>query len=120
MNAHSYAISIEHILRNVFNCERGGFAGLIDADSIEKNSYVSIACALGYLYAKSYTAKQADIEKFINAYGYYLNFGIRELILFKTSERGIGGTTYTIDFDNGEKALEVIVKELSKVCKRDI
>lgn len=117
MNAHAYAIEIEHILRNVFNCERGGFAGLIDADSIEHNCYVSIACALGYLYAKSDSAKQKEIEKFISDYGYCLDFGISGLLLFTSNERVINGASYSIDYNSGEKALEVIIEALSKVCR---
>jgi len=117
MNAHSYAIEIEHILRNVFNCERGGVAGLIDADSIEHNSYVSIACGLGYVYAKSDSLKQTEIEKFISDYGYYLDFGINGLLLFTSNEREINGSSYSIDYDNGEKVLEAIIEALSQVCK---
>lgn len=117
MNGHSYAVEIESTLRGVFNCDRGGFAGLIDADSIESNCYVSIACTLGYLYAKSDVLKQNEIEKFVHEYGYYLNFGIGELLLFASNERVINGSSYSIDFENGEKALETIIKALSNVCK---
>lgn len=117
MNAHAYAIEIEHILRKVFDCDRGGFAGLIDADSIEHNLYVPIACGLGYLYAKAGSSKQTEIEKFINDYDYYLDFGINGLLLFTSNEREVNGGSYSINYDNGEKALEAIIESLSNVCK---
>ena len=117
MNAHAYALEMERIFRSVFHCERGGFAGLIDADAIERNCYVSIASALGYLYAKSSTAKQKEIETFIIDYAYYLEFGIDGLLSFNSNERDIEGISYSIDFENGEKALIAVLDALSNVCE---
>ncbi|MGC8718403.1 MAG: hypothetical protein ACP5TY_00140 [Thermodesulforhabdaceae bacterium] len=117
MNAHSYALSIEFILRRVFNCERSGFGGLIDADAIEKNCYVPIASALGFLYANADEVKKQKIEKFIIDYDFYLQLGIQELLLFTTNEREINGISYSIEFENGEKAISEIIKALETVCK---
>ncbi len=117
MNTHSYAIDIEHILSRVFGFEsRGGFAGLIDADSIESNAYVSISCALGYLYAKSNNQKQKEIEKFVEDYGYYLEFGLRGLMEFETNERIINGGSWSIDYENGEKAILAVIEALRILC----
>lgn len=116
MYAHSYAISIEHVLRRVFDCERSGFAGLVDADVIENNCFAPIAAALGYMYATSDTKKKAAIETFIREYIFYLDIGIRDLVSFISNTREINGIEYTIEYENGEQALDSIIKALEAVC----
>lgn len=118
MYAHNYAVDIEIVLRKVFNCERGGFAGVIDADFIETHCYAAITAAMGYLFAISDEAKKKSIEQFLCDFGYYLNFGIKGLLEFTTNERNIDGTTTTmsIDYNNGEEALEACLSALTDVC----
>lgn len=36
---HDEAVKIEMLVRNMQNCERGGMAGLIDADNFESNPF---------------------------------------------------------------------------------
>ena len=45
-HAQGYAVSIEHILCNVFECERLGFSGIVNSDFIRKQPFSSIACGL--------------------------------------------------------------------------
>lgn len=117
MNAHVYALRVENILRSVFSSEKRGSVVLIDADYIESNLYVSVAYGLGYLYSKADPFKQAEIEKFIHEYDYYLNFGIGGLLLFVTNMQEINNGSYSINFDNGEKALEAIISALYALCE---
>lgn len=117
MNPHAFAVNIEFILRHVFDCDRGGLAGLIDADAIEHSCYVPIAAALGFLYASGDEGKRFEIEEFITNYDYYLDFGISELIDFTSKERTIDGCTYKLEFENGEEALNKIIEDLREVCK---
>lgn len=117
IHAHEHAIAIEFILRHVFNCERGGLAGLIDADSIEFNWYPSIAAALGFMYSVAGKDDRTAIEKFVETYDYYLDIGLYELLSFDSSEKIINGKSYTIDYENGEKAVRAVITALNELCK---
>lgn len=37
IRAQGYAVSLEHEIRRVFQCDRSGFAGIADSDFICKN-----------------------------------------------------------------------------------
>jgi hypothetical protein len=103
-------------LRRALKCERGGIAGLIDADFIETNCYVPIAYTLGYLYAKADVSKRSEIEEFLRKYDYYLRFGIKVLLKFTSRDLEVEGDLYSISVDNGEKALKQILDDLSRIC----
>jgi hypothetical protein len=116
VNAYSHALSIEHVLRRVFNFEdRGGLAGLIDADAIENNWYVPIAAGLGYLYARADATKKAEIETFIEKNDYYLDMSMNQLLRFEKKGQEIDG--YSIEYDTGEQAIEAVIETLRKICK---
>jgi len=40
MNVQRYAIEIEHIIRDVFSCERFGFEGVTDSDFIRTQPFI--------------------------------------------------------------------------------
>lgn len=42
INLHQYAVSLEHTLRGILECDRGGLGGLIDADAIEYGSMFTV------------------------------------------------------------------------------
>ena len=116
-NAHAYAIQIEMILRRVFHCDRSGMAGIIDADFIEGNLYAGITAGLGYLYTTAGDNKKQEIDSFISDYDFYLKLGLRNLLGFTTNEKVIDGCTYTLDYENGEKAIDALIAAFSKVCE---
>lgn len=57
MRAQGYAVSIELEMRNVFECERFGFAGVVNSDFIRKNPLAAVLSTCGFIYA------QVDDEK---------------------------------------------------------
>lgn len=116
-NAHAYAIQIEIILRSLFHCGRGGMAGIIDADFIESHLYAGITAGLGYLYATAGDDKMQEIDSFISDYGFYLNLGLNNLLGFTSNEKVIDGSTYTLEYENGEKAIDALIAAFSKVCE---
>lgn len=60
-NLHQYAVSLEFTLRKIFECDRGGLGGLIDADSIEGGSmFTLIVSALSQKYIGTYNIKSID------------------------------------------------------------
>ena len=117
IHAHEHAIAIELILRRVFGCNRGGLSGLIDADSIERNWYPSIAAGLGFMYAVKGSEKRVEIEKFINDFDYYLDIGLYELLGFESGEKVINGVSRSINYRNGEEAVRAVIIALSDLCE---
>ena len=118
LNVHEYAITIEFTLRGIVNCERGGLAGLIDADKIEFNWYPSIAIALGVKYATADEEVRGKIEKFITDFGYYLDIGLSELLGFESSEKSINGNSKSIEYDNGVKAVQTVIIALGELINK--
>ena len=50
---HGGAVVLEAIVRGVFNCERGGMGGLIDADHFEREPFDAAIIAIAPLWQKS-------------------------------------------------------------------
>ena len=50
---HGDAVVLEAIVRGVFNCERGGMCGLIDADHFEREPFDAAIIAIAPLWQKS-------------------------------------------------------------------
>lgn len=46
-----------------------------------------------------------------------MNFGLKALLEFTAKEKVIDGCTYTLGYDNGEKAIDAMVSAFAKVCK---
>ncbi len=59
---HGDAVVLEAIVRGVFNCERGGMGGLIDADHFEIEPFDAAIIAIAPLWQKS---NSKEIEEFL-------------------------------------------------------
>lgn len=59
---HGDAVVLEAIVRGVFNCERGGMGGLIDADHFEREPFDAAIIAIAPLWQKS---NSKEIEEFL-------------------------------------------------------
>lgn len=64
MKAQGYAVEIEHILSNIFECERFGFGGQVNSDRIRRHPYLSMVQGLAYLYALN-PQKRKAINDFV-------------------------------------------------------
>ncbi|MDD2401681.1 MAG: hypothetical protein PHI90_11295 [Clostridia bacterium] len=85
--SHNYAIKIEGLLRDVFDCDRAGFGGIADADFIERSAYTAIACALARYYGVVSEKEQKKIEEYLNRYSFYSDKRLEDIIKeFKNSE----------------------------------
>ena len=58
---HEDASVLEAIVRRVFNCERGGMGGLIDADHFEREPFDAAIIAIAPLWQR---ANPKEIEEF--------------------------------------------------------
>lgn len=117
MNAHSYAIEIEHIMERLIGCRRFG-APFVNADEIEDDWNASIAFAFGFIYASGDEENRAEISRFYEEYSLYLGLSISELLRFEERERTIGISTYTLNHENGEKAVEAVIKSFENLCSK--
>ncbi len=116
MNGQRYAIEIEHIIRNVFSCERFGFGGVVDSDFIRTQPFIAIIAALAYRYATADKKLRGEIERFIEKNFSYLDSSIDEFFSSERPEKITDG----IRFPNGEEALEKIIKDFSNLVKKSI
>lgn len=98
MNGQSYAIEIEHIIREVFSCERFGFGGVANSDFIRSQPFTAIIAALAYQFSTADVNHRSEIEKFIEDNSFYSDFSIDELLSFETSEKIIEETHIDLDY----------------------
>ena len=117
MYAHSYAIEIEHIMGRLVGCNRFG-APFVNADEVEDDWNAAIAFALGYVYAIGDGEVRAEINRFYEEFSMCLGFSIAELLQFTETERTIGMTTYSLDYENGEKAVEAVISSFEGLCSK--
>lgn len=69
---HSSAIVLEQIVREVYNCDRGGMGGYIDADHFESNPFDAALIALAPLWQKT---DLSTIESFLFKWEHILREG---------------------------------------------
>ena len=117
MRAQGYAIDIERIMERVFECKRGGLAGIVNSDFIRSKPLTAVAATCGFLYATADTSKREEIENFLSETMYYLEMSLDELLSFESSTKTVGIDTTNLEYDNGEDALIDIVKKFRSLCK---
>lgn len=113
MKSQQYAIKIENIMRNVFECENGGVGGLVCSDNIRKQPVYSIYCALMYTYCNE---KYCKIDNFITKYIYYSDLSIDNILKFASSKMEIDGVQYELGFANGEECIEKIIEDFKEIA----
>jgi len=117
MRSQSYAVSIEHILRRVFECDRCGFGGIANSDYIRKHPCAAMFSCLAYLYANASSEKRVEIEKFIEDHLLYADMSIDFLLSFENASKTDGAMTIELDCENGEIALQKIISEFDQITK---
>lgn len=114
VKAQGYAVEIEHILWEIFNCERYGFGGQVNSDRIRRHPFLSITQGLAYLYAL-HPDKRQKIDNYIENFSFYSDLSLDELLSFDTQEKNIGNATIQIEEENGLKQVEKIIEEFRNV-----
>lgn len=116
--AQGYAVSIEHILCNVFGCDRFGFGGIVNSDFIRKQPFPAMACGASFIYATAANAKQEEIIHFINEYYFHNEMSLDLMLSFDSTTKNINGITYEINFENGEILVETMIEDFRKICNK--
>lgn len=116
-NSQSSAIRIEHIMSNVFECERFGVGGLVNSDYIRRHPFMAMMSTLTFLCGSSRNDTTVA-AKFFESYHYYGEWSIDELLSFESNCKVINGSTYEIEYANGEEAMESIIAAFSEACSK--
>jgi hypothetical protein len=117
--AQGYAVTIEHILCDIYDCERYGFGGVVNSDFIREQPFSAITCALSFVYSNADDIKRVEIDKFIENYYFFRKMSLDLLLSFDSSTKNIDGITYDISFDNGKKAIDTMIEDFRKVIKNN-
>lgn len=118
INGQAYAHPFEYIMRDVFQCDRGGACGMADADFIRKHPYTAVAATCMYIYANADGKKKEEIEKFLDDAYFHFQFDLDTLLSFETNEKEINGGSYTLSYDNGEATIEALEEKFRNICKK--
>lgn len=73
---HNDAIELEHQVRRLFKCDRGGVSGLVDADNFESNPLDAAVMVVTYIHTKGLHISETQYDEFLHKYG----------VIFKYSE----------------------------------
>ena len=116
MKAQGFAVEIEHILSNIFECERFGFGGQVNSDRVRRHPYLSMTQGLAYLYALC-PQKKKVIDRFVESFSFYEEMSLEELLSFDTNEKVIDKCTIQIEKYNGLEQVEYMIEEFRKVVE---
>lgn len=114
----SYAASIEHTMRGVFDCDHGGIGGLVDSDCIRRNPFMAMISTLAHLCEHGDTEALNEVSDFFRKYFHYRDWSIDELLKFDGNSRTINDMLVEIEFPNGEEAERTIIEDFSKLCRK--
>lgn len=65
---HNDAITIEHIVTNLYGYDRAGIAGLANADIFADKPIYAGILVVAYLYAKGLSLDDKELSSFLNKY----------------------------------------------------
>lgn len=65
---HSEAIELEHIVRNLYQCNRGGVSGMADADYFEGHPIQAAVLVVAYIHAKGLETSSTQYDEFLCKY----------------------------------------------------
>lgn len=114
--SQGFADQIEHLLRNIFRCERYGFGGQINSDNIRKHPFLSMTQGLAYLYANS-AEKRNAIDEFIIKFYCYEDMSIDKLLSCDKNFYKEGIMTKELEKKDGVEELKYIIEEFTRVIK---
>lgn len=71
---HSDAITLESIVRRLFNCDRAGVSGLADADNFESRTMDAAIMVVSYIHAKGLQISETQYDEFLCKYDTIFNY----------------------------------------------
>ena len=71
---HNDAIALEHQVRRLYKCDRGGVSGLVDADNFEGNPIYAAQMIVSYIYANGLENEPYKYDEFLYKYENIFNY----------------------------------------------
>ena len=65
---HNDAIVLEHMVRSLYGCDRGGVSGMVDADYFDDKPIQAAVLIIAYLYAKDLVDNPYEYDEFLHKY----------------------------------------------------
>ena len=65
---HNDAIELEHQVRRLYGCDRGGVSGMADADYFEDHPIQAAVLVVSYIHANHRESGPYQFDKFLNKY----------------------------------------------------
>lgn len=66
--SHNDAITLERIVRRVYNCDRSGVSGMVDADYFDEKPIQAAVLVIAYLYARDMVQDPYLYDEFLHKY----------------------------------------------------
>lgn len=111
----SYADRLEHIMCDVFNCERFGIGGLVNSDYIRRHPFTAMVSTLTFLSGSRNADNIEGVSKFFEDFSYYSGWSIDDFLNFDSNSKTFANGN--IEYDNGEEAMKDIISAFSETCK---
>lgn len=96
---HNDAIELEHYVRKLYGCDRGGVSGMADADYFEGRPIQAAVLVVSYIYANHRESGPCQFDEFLNKYETIFDFP---------------------DENNAADQVRNYIKELSSIVKKYI
>lgn len=71
---HSDAITLEHLVCRLFDCDRSGVSGLADADNFESCPMDAAKMVVSYIHAKGLQESETQYDSFLCKYSNIFNY----------------------------------------------
>lgn len=114
MKSQGYGVSIEHILRRIFNnCDTDGFLGLISSNMARRYPYNTMMYGFAYLYGNVTEETKEKMQIFSDKYFDYADLRIDDMLSFTHSGETLSfnDSDYSIDAENGIKFVEQMIAD---------
>lgn len=72
--SHNDAIELEHKVRNLYGCDRGGVSGLVDADNFEHDPFQAMVLVVSFLYARGIVTEPLAFEELLHKYSVIFDY----------------------------------------------
>ena len=70
---HGDAIRLEHIVRNLYKCDRAGVSGLADADNFERRPFDAAIMIGSFIHAHNLQQSETQFDSFLCEYEAFFN-----------------------------------------------
>lgn len=117
LNPQNYAIRIEQIMCDAFECDRFDIGGLVNSDYIRKYPFTAMMSTVMFLCKRNDSDSIVIASDFFDKYQHYGQWNIEELLSIESNSAEIDGGNYKLEYANGEEAVNVIITAFSEVCK---